>query len=310
LAEVEVRTVTQPAAVTSVLEEPLFFRAGRETLFGVFSRPPKESASPAVVVLGGGGTTPTSTGRNRFYVALCRRLAALGYHTLRFDYHGLGDSTGSAEFRLDRPFIDDLRGALAAVAERGVRRFVLVGSCFGARTALAAAPHLDGLCGLVLLAPPVRDYGLSEPRTAGWRLPDYAIAIVRPRRLLGTGEKITFRRYARFIRSGVRLVLRRLRDRLPGTRETSWVARRFIEPLASMARSGVPVLLLYGTEDDEYLDFRAACDGPLARIVDASGDVRVKTLDGQVHGFTRVDSQGPTIETVVDDILRNVPPDQ
>ncbi len=294
-------------AVTSTFEEPLFFRAGRETLFGVFSRPRASIESPAVVILGGGGTTPTATGRNRFFVALCRRLAGLGYHTLRFDYHGLGDSTGSAEFRLDRPFIEDLRGSLNVITERGISSFALVGSCFGARTALTAAPSLAGLRGLVLLAPPIRDYGLSEPRTVGWRWRDYAIAAVQPRRLLGSGEKMTPRRYVRFARSGVRFVLRRLRQRLRGTHETSWVSRRFLEPLSSVAATGIPILLLYGTEDEEYRDLEAARVGPLGTILTSWPNVEVKTLEGQVHGFTRVDSQGPTMDVIVDQIVRNVP---
>jgi pimeloyl-ACP methyl ester carboxylesterase len=297
----------QADAVSSALEEPFFFRAGSESLFGVFSRPTAHSPSPAVVVLGGGGTTPTATGRNRFFVTLCRRLAALGYKAFRFDYHGLGDSTGSAEFRLDQPFVGDLRGALAALSERGVSTFVLVGSCFGARTALTAAPKLTGLKGLVLLAPPVRDYGLSEPKTVGWRPRDYAMAVVHPRRLLGSGEKLTLRRYGRFLKSGIRLVLRRVRDRLPGTKETSWVSRRFLEPLSFAAASGIPILLLYGTEDEEYLDFEAAREGPLGRILTNRPSVEVRTLEGQVHGFTRVDSQGPTMDAIVDHVLRNIP---
>jgi dienelactone hydrolase len=143
-------------------EYPISFRAGKETLFGLLSTPQGDGPSTAVLVLGGGGTTPTAIGRNRFFVTLCRRLAALGYDALRFDYHGLGDSTGKADFRLDRPFLEDLEGAVALVGGRGIPSYALVGSCFGARTALSGGPSLPGLKGLVLLAPPLRDFALSE----------------------------------------------------------------------------------------------------------------------------------------------------
>jgi dienelactone hydrolase len=289
-------------------EQPTFFRAGRETLFGLFSTPPRDELSTTVIVLGGGGTTPTAIGRNRFFVTLCRRLALLGYHAFRFDYHGLGESTGTAEFRLDRPFLKDLEGAVSLVEGRGLLSYVLVGSCFGARTALSGGPGLAGLRGVVLLAPPLRDFALSEPRTAGWRPRDYAAVALHPRRLLGEKEKVTLRRYLRFAGSGTRVLLRRLRDRLPGQRgELSWVSGRFLDPLSSLAEQGVPVLLLYGTEDDEYRDFELAQAGRLGEIMARWPTVEVRSLVGQVHGFTQLDSQGPTSDLIVDWITRIAP---
>lgn len=298
------------ASVASVREYPAFFPAGKETLSGVFSAPSIDGGLPAVIVLGGGGTTPTATGRNRFFVTLCRRITGLGYPALRFDYHGLGDSTGKAEFRLDRPFLEDLAGAVSWVDARGSSRYVLVGMCFGARTALSG-PALAGLGGLALLAPPVRDYALSEPKTSGWRLRDYVMAALHPRRLLGAGERLTVRRYFRFSASGARMVLRRVRARLPGRRDgISWVSRRFLGPLLSLAEQGVPVLLLYGTEDDEYRDFESARMAGLGEILARCPTIEVRTLEGQVHGFTRVESQGLTMDVVVEWIERVAPPER
>jgi pimeloyl-ACP methyl ester carboxylesterase len=301
-----VTIVRDEAALDLCDEGPFFFPAGGEKLFGVVTRPEgDEHSGPAVIVLGGGGTTPTATGRNRFYVTLCRRLARLGHVALRFDYHGLGDSTGSSEFRLDRPFIDDVEGAVSSLADSGVDRYVLVGMCFGARTALSAAPGLPDVAGLVLLAPPVRDFALSEPKTAGWRIRDYAIAAFRPSSLLGTGERLTLRRYLRFAASGIRIVVRRAKDLVPGGGAgPSWVSRRFLGPLTTVTERGIPVLLLYGTDDEEYRDFRSALDAGLGTILEGMPTVEVATLDGQVHGFTRVASQEPTMDAVIDWITR------
>lgn len=296
------------ARIGATDERPIFFPAAREMLFGVLSMPGGGDGRPGVVMLGGGGTTPTATGRNRFYVSLCRRLASVGYPTLRFDYHGLGDSTGRAEFRLDRPFVDDLHGAVATFRRSGVENYVLVGMCFGARTALAGAPGLRKLAGLVLLAPPVRDYALSEPKTAGWGAREYVNAALHPGALLGPDKKLTVRRYARFVRSGARIVLRRARDRLRGREGgLSWVSARFLGPLRTVAERGVPVLLLYGTDDEEYEDFRTALEGGLRDILDGFSSVEVATLEGEVHGFTRLASQGPTMDLVTGWIQRNDP---
>jgi dienelactone hydrolase len=287
-------------ALPRLVEYPAFFPAGDETLFGIFSTAAEVDPSPAVVMLGGGGTTPTVSGRNRFYVDLCRRLASHGFGAFRFDYHGLGDSTGSGEFRLDRPYLDDLAGVIRWLSLRGVSRYILVGSCFGARTALAGAPSIDGLEGLVLLAPPVRDFGLSEQRTEGWKTSDFVMAALHPERLLGRDEKVTLRRYVRFLGSGLRVTSRRLRESIPGRpNEPSWVSRRFLEPLAWVARTELPTLLVYGAEDEELRDFETARQGRVGRIL-TRPNFEVRTLPGQVHGFTRVDSQGPTADVIID----------
>jgi alpha/beta superfamily hydrolase len=133
-----------------VLEEPMWFRSGRDDLLGILTHPRTEPRGITVVAHPGGHWIP-STHRNSAYVRLAERLAADGVHTFRFDYHGVGESTGEvAAYRLDRPFVDDSLAAVAAVRERESTDIVLVGSCFGARTALAAAAQAP-VRGLVLL---------------------------------------------------------------------------------------------------------------------------------------------------------------
>jgi pimeloyl-ACP methyl ester carboxylesterase len=281
-------------------ERPIFFEAGPETLCGLFAIPRDRVSSTAVVLLGGGGTTPTTIERNRFFVTLARELLGSGYATLRFDYHGIGDSTGRATFRLDRPFVRDLEGAVAWLAGEGIHQYVLVGSCFGARTALSAGRDLDGLSGLLLLAPPLRDYALSEPKTEGWGVMDYVRAGLRPRRLLDRDEPLTPRRYARFVESGARLLIRRASRSMPGrSGDLAWVSRRFLDPLADLAGRRVPILIVYGTKDAEYSDFQKARAEGLDPMLSTWPTVSLETLEGQVHAFTRVASQAPTRQAIV-----------
>jgi hypothetical protein len=70
----------------------------------------------------------------------------------------------------------------------------------------------------------------------------------------------------------------------------------------------VPLLLLYGTKDEEYADFDRARRGRLGEILERSPSIAVITLEGQVHGFTRVDSQEPTMDAIVDWITRVADP--
>ncbi|MDP8957906.1 MAG: alpha/beta fold hydrolase, partial [Actinomycetota bacterium] len=140
--------------VSASEEIPVFFPAGGETLFGILTRPVGEPKGVGVVLL----AVRATFHRNRVAVLLARRLAGLGFHVLRFDYHGLADSSGTATFHLDQPFVEDVEGAVRRMRQEGVERFVLVGQCFGARTALAAAARLDGIAGVVLVALPVLDW--------------------------------------------------------------------------------------------------------------------------------------------------------
>ena len=125
--------------VTSRSETPFYFPVGDETLFGILTEPSGDPSGTVAVLLRGAAQGP-SAGRNQASARMCRRFAEEGMHAVRFDYRGVGDSTGTVErFRLDQPFEDDLKGATGWLRDRGMDRFALVGTCFGARTALACA---------------------------------------------------------------------------------------------------------------------------------------------------------------------------
>lgn len=94
---------------------------------------------------------------HRAWRGLAERLAAAGLPTLRFDYHGTGDSVGSDEEpgRV-RAWLDSVRAAEAWLRrETGVKDVALVGLRLGATLAAMAAQELGGVDALALLAPVV-----------------------------------------------------------------------------------------------------------------------------------------------------------
>ena len=111
-------------------ETPVFIHAGEETLSGILGFPARDSSGLGVIVLAG-GWRGTSAGRNRVMVRLCRRLMASGFHTLRFDYAGVGESTGTQKLTLADPSVEDLLGAVkwfqALAVSRRARRILLWG---------------------------------------------------------------------------------------------------------------------------------------------------------------------------------------
>jgi pimeloyl-ACP methyl ester carboxylesterase len=278
-------------------ETPMYFEAAGRRLFGVLTQPTTAPRGIAVVLASGGSTG--STNRNRVFVRLCRTASRLGFHAFRFDYHGMGESEGTVStLRLDRPFTDDLMGAIAAVRRQGVERVALIGDCFGARTALSCAPDLDRLEGVALIAAPVGDYemgGESAARLAAeMSLAGYARTALHPRIVLGLFQADHRRAYARIAREKVRRLRRPQGNgqekRLMGASD------RFMTPLAELVRRDIPTLLVYGADDGLWHDFERAREGTLGELLQRPGGVEIATLPGKVHAFTNIPNQDAVLD--------------
>lgn len=106
---------------------------------------------------------------NDLVVALTRALGGVGLATLRFDFRGVGRSSGAYDD--GRGEVDDVAAAAALLRERlGVPRVTLVGYSFGSVMALRAGMvESDATTAVVAIAPPVRMLGLDF--LAGCRVP-------------------------------------------------------------------------------------------------------------------------------------------
>jgi pimeloyl-ACP methyl ester carboxylesterase len=98
--------MTAPAALTSVPARPFFFGAPDTRLFGCF-HPAAAEATRTTSVLICGPCGHEYMASHRALRQLAVRLAQAGFATLRFDWYGLGDSSGAsdagtlAQWRLD-----------------------------------------------------------------------------------------------------------------------------------------------------------------------------------------------------------------
>lgn len=286
-------------------ESPVVFSAGRADLFGIFSQPRTSAGDLGVVLLTGGGFIPMMH-RNRMWVRLARRLAAAGWPVLRFDYHGVGESSGRVdEFWLDRPFVEDLDAAVSWLRGKAVSRIALVGSCFGARTILAGSESLGDLAGICLLSVPLRGHRqgeLAANRFAEeWTAAQYMRRAFRWRvlqRLLTPEWQQT---YVRILKVKLRDVLNGRQSAQPGERSLRWISRGFLQPLRRLVERGVPVLLLYGSAEEYYNDFRRAAQGELGDLLAAGRlTLEVRTIGGVLHGFTTLAAQSQAIECAFD----------
>ena len=138
-------------------EQAVTFACKQETLAGILAVPKTATASSTGVIIIVGGPQ-YRVGSHRQFVLLSRALAAEGYPVLRFDYRGMGDSSGEQrDFLQVTPDIAAAINAMQAELPR-IKNVALWGLCDGASAALLYChetddPRVGGLC---LLNPWVR----------------------------------------------------------------------------------------------------------------------------------------------------------
>ena len=291
----------QAAPSTAREEMPAFFTAGDDRLFGILTLPTSEATGTWVVLVPGGSGSLDSMNRNRLWVRLARLLGSMGCHTFRFDFHGAGESTGRAELRgLRRPFTKDLEGAVEWVRGRGAEELVIVGSCFGARTALAGAPQVPRVRGVILVAPYVGDRTHAERvatrMASDWSVRRYLARAVRLHTIKGLMNPKRRRVYRAVLRARLRAIGRRRDD----PRVEDRASELFLDPLERLVDLRVPVLFLFGdAEDETTVEFEQAKEGRLGGILRRAGDlIEVRILPGKVHGLRTLQTQDGVVDEV------------
>jgi dienelactone hydrolase len=163
----------RPAAVgpndahAPALRERAVVFGTRNPLFGVLTSPPAELQRghevPAIIVLNSG--TAHRIGAHRLTVPMARRWAAVGFHVLRMDLSGIGDSptvTGNPENQsYPKDALQDVQAAMDYLAQMtGRKRFVIAGLCSGGDIAFQVAYQDARVAGAVLMNP--RTFGVND----------------------------------------------------------------------------------------------------------------------------------------------------
>lgn len=135
-------------------EHAIDFDCEGEQLFGILSLPVQPNKRAVLLIVGG---PQYRAGSHRQFTQLGRALADAGYAVLRFDYRGMGDSSGRLH---DFEHIDaDIRAAADALQAHcpQVEEIILWGLCDAASAACMYAPQDARVRDLILLNPWVRD---------------------------------------------------------------------------------------------------------------------------------------------------------
>lgn len=277
----------------TIVDRPAFVSLpDDEALFTIASEP-ESPGSCGVVLLppGGYNFTPQS---NRSALGFAHRLARLGYPTVRFDWRGIGDSTGIVEtFTLHEPARAEAEAARSIL---GTETCVLVGQCYGARTAMAMAVGLDTLAGVALLAPPVRDFARGDGTATrqAYELSTWGYVKEGIRRFETSllTDRAQRERIVRLGRGLLRVKWESATARFRDPDPTPWVSGVFLAQLEQLVRSGVPTLLLYGSEENDYKEFTEARAGKLGRLLEeGSSTVTVVVVPGSAHASETLEIQ-------------------
>lgn len=278
-------------------EYPVFVPANGERLAGVVCAPSGEIEDLGVVLLTGANYTRTH--RNRMWVRAARELAERGVPSIRFDYHGVGDSTGRVVIELEVALDADANGAADLLkATTGVSRLAFVATCFGGRTAVAAAATRDDVVSTTMFPLPI-----LVPAAAPTRAPlrrrirqrlkrsDLGARLLRNPRVKRARTQVAERREApplvvspRFradtglaaTRGEVRFVMGEATKELPETRQLVDELRGRLTP-EELAR--IEIEVVPGTDIHRFQTF-ADQDVVISRTVDAAMRALGRTSSG------------------------------
>ncbi len=253
-------------------------------LVGIASHPTlPTAAAPAVILLNAG--VLHRVGPHRLHVLLARRLAALGYTSLRLDLGGIGDSTAATDAATFRDSaVADTRLVMGGL---DAGRYVLFGICAGADNAIATALVDERVAGIVLVDPhtyPNRRGKLRELRS---KLADLGDARAIVRWGLGLAE--------RRIRGQIDRFRRRDEAAPPAEGREAPPLPEFRAQLAALAGRGVGIFAIYsGIHGAAY----NAPDQLFEIAPELAGKVERAYFPDANHTFTELDTQRALLAAV------------
>lgn len=212
------------------------------------------------------GITESKDEYGGFYIDLARELNRSRVGTLRFDFRGHGESSGSS---MDISVLGDVLDIEASVLQmtgRGKENLAFIGTSFGAGPAILASSGLaESVRSLTLIAP-VLDYHRTflEPETPWakqWFSPQAIKDLPKRGYLLLDGYKLSPRLFQEF---------------------------RFIRPLDYLQESPSPTVIIHGDRDTMV---------PYSVSKAAAGrrrNTRLHTLVDTDHGFSHFDDDDGT----------------
>jgi exosortase A-associated hydrolase 1 len=273
------------------------FECAGEHLIGIVSAGSPQAELGVLVLVGG---PQYRVGSHRQFVLMARRLAAAGVPVMRFDYRGMGDSSGTpARFEETSP---DVAAAIGAFSRQcpSVRRVVLWGLCDAASAALLylRASGDPAVNGLILVNPWIR----SQQSLASTHVKHYYTARLFERQFWGKlvrGEIDVVRTVREFLTTLLRA--RRRRSETAAALEVGYQDRM----ATALARFAGPVLLVLSGQDytaKEFVEYTTA--NPRWQGLHARRNIERAQLPNADHTFSSASRRQQVEELTLDWLKR------
>jgi pimeloyl-ACP methyl ester carboxylesterase len=296
-------------SATTADEMPVYLPAGPEHVFGVLTRPTGPANGTALLCFHAGAQNLTSH-RNRVFTRLCREVAGAGYTAFRMDFHGTGDSSGVLVDRgVSGQTMVDVDVAVRWLTEQGARRIVAVGTCWGGLVALVAATRHPAIVSTCLISPPLyfleTGASVTRGRPQHERLSRALLLALRPHVLRLFLSERGYRRWAlararRRIHLGLGGPFSRRRSPMPTDDHVKVSGQSLLAPLVQRR---VPIRVLFGEQDQTYLDQLKL--GRLPSLEAASEIIDTVITPVTVHRMPTVRSHETVLQFVRDCLARD-----
>jgi pimeloyl-ACP methyl ester carboxylesterase len=136
------------------MKEEILLFGKTKSLVGIVTGAVADSAyRPGIILLNAG--LIHRAGPNRLYVAIARKLAAMGFVVLRFDFSGTGDSRPREDhLPIDQSGLNEVQEAMNILTQsKGIEQFLLIGHCSGAGFSFKVASEDPRVVGAVFINP-------------------------------------------------------------------------------------------------------------------------------------------------------------
>ena len=266
-----------------------------KSLIGILTDPSISNGNhpkPAIILLNPGIVHRVAPGR--IYVRMARALAAMGFAVLRFDFSGIGDSAVRYDnLPFDKSAVRETQDAMHFLeTTRGVRRFILLGGCSGARISLQTACCDARVVGVFLINLQMTedDFNLDHTsRSAAFYYWNFALFNLKSWCKLLTG-KADYRNILRVLGFQARRQFASGRNMSP-----EWI--QLAANLRTLAERGACVTFLYAECDSRLNDLREAVGRELKQLREL-GKVRVQIIPRSDHTFSSIQDQDKLLNKV------------
>lgn len=279
-------------------EAVLFGKTG--SLVGILTDPSTDNGSglgPAVILLNPG--IVHRVGPGRIYVKIARALAAVGSLVFRFDFSSIGDSGVRRDhLPFEKSAVQEAQDAVDwLAAARGVKQFILMGGCSGARVALETACSDARVAGAILMnfALAETDEETESPdranRTAGFYYWNFALFDPKSWGKLLTG-RANYRNLFQALKA-------KARSKFTSVRKSSQESGQFQTQLRQLAGRGVHLTFVCSQGDPCVDDLKEAGGSELKSLC-ALGRVTLKVIPRSDHTFSSLFDHERLVQAILE----------